>query len=263
MKFETYLDIMQNHGIREMVFTFLGNEFCVYEEFNADGCGCLTFSIIMPEHMEEFGRVYDFDSIKELVEAKVFDNRSLQEIWNDIEIISLDGASESEYDPEEFSFNFAKAVSDFGEIQWKYSLSVKKSFLYQLKYCVLSILIFPILFFTLFPILGILNWWNTVGFLACMIIAIGTSIIALLRTRNCFGYIVTDKKLFVFKGFTAETTYDNIKKIKLKKSIFNKNVGTIKVYVKKGLSIRFHILSIPEPTDVYNLILKNLNNNVN
>lgn len=53
MNFETYLDIMQNHGIGEMVFTFLGNEFCVEEEFNADGCGCLTFLLIMPKDREK------------------------------------------------------------------------------------------------------------------------------------------------------------------------------------------------------------------
>lgn len=258
MKFETYLDIMQNHGMREMVFTFRGEEFCIYEEFNTNGCGNLTFSLITPKSINEGGCDYDFDDINELVEAKVFDNRSLREIWDEIEIICLDGGSETEYDPEEFSFNFAQAVNDFGEIQWKYYLSVKKSFLYQLKYCVLSILIFPILFFTLFPILGILNWWNTVAFLACMIIVLGTFIIALLRTRNCFGYIVTDKMIIVNKGFTAETTYDNIRKVKLKKSLFNKNIGTIKVYVKKGLSVKFNILSIPEPDNVYNLILKNL-----
>lgn len=258
MEFETYLDIMQNHGMQEMIFTFRGNEFCIYEDFNADGRGCLTFSLIAHKHINEGGLDYGFDDIKELVEAKVFDNRSLQEIWNDIEIISLDGASEDEYDPEEFSFNFAKAVSDFGEIQWSYFLSAKQSLLYQLKYVIVIMLIFPILSM-IFPISGISNWYIVLLFLGVSIISLVVAIIALLRNRVRFNYIVTDKKLMVFKVFTVETTYDNIKKVKLKKSLFNKNLGSIKVYVKKGLSINFHILSIPEPENVYKLILKNLN----
>lgn len=254
MNFETYLDIMQNHGIGEMVFNFLGKEFCVEEEFNADGCGCLTFLLIMPK--DKGKNEYVYENINELVEAKVFNSRSLREIWNEIEIISIDGVSADEYDPEECSFNFVKAVSEFGEIQWKYFLSTKQSFLYQLKYLIMVMIIFPLLSM-LFPAFGVANWYIVLFVFGCSLIAVISGAVASLKNRVSFNYIVTNKKIMVFKGFTVETTYENIKKVKLKKSLFNKNTGNIKIYVKKGLSINFHILSIPNPENIYNLILTN------
>ena len=53
------------------------------------------------------------------------------------------------------------------------------------------------------------------------------------------------------------------KKIKVKKSIFNKGYGTIKLYVKKGLSLNYHIEDIPNPEEIYNLIVENIKTNSN
>ena len=55
--------------------------------------------------------------------------------------------------------------------------------------------------------------------------------------------------------------YDNIKKVKLKKSLFFKNCGTVKIYVKKGWSMNYSLQWIAEPEKVYALIVENLNRN--
>lgn len=54
-----------------------------------------------------------------------------------------------------------------------------------------------------------------------------------------------------------------IKKVKLRKSILNKGYGTIKLYVKKGLSLNYHIEDIPNPEEIYNLIMENIKINSN
>lgn len=119
-------------------------------------------------------------------------------------------------------------------------------------------IIFPVLSM-LFPVFGVANWYIVLFVFGCSLIAVISGVIALLKNRVSFNYIVTDKKIMVFKGFAVETSYKNIKKVKLKKSLFNKNTGNIKIYVNKGLSINFHILSIPNPENIYNLILTNWN----
>ena len=77
-----------------------------------------------------------------------------------------------------------------------------------------------------------------------------------LKNRVVYNYAITDKRIIVYKGIEVETTYDNIKKIKLKKFRFKKGYGTIKIYVKKGLSLNYHIVNVPEVKNVYSIILK-------
>jgi hypothetical protein len=65
----------------------------------------------------------------------------------------------------------------------------------------------------------------------------------------------------VYKGISLSTTYDNIRRVKLRKSIFNKNRGTVKLYLKKGLSMNYSLEMVPELEKVYQLILNNLRSN--
>lgn len=254
MKFETYLEIMQNHGIGETSFCYLGSTYWLTETFNVNGYGGLTFTL----SSEEVPVFNSYETIDDLVKDKIFDGRTLQEIWDEVEIISIDGVCENDYNPEECSFNFTKAAYDFGEVQWHYSLSVKQSFLYQLGYTTIGIVILPILCL-LFPILGLANWYLALLLFGAALLALLIASIALSRNRVAFNYTVTDKKIFVSKGLSVETTYANIKKVKLKNSKFKKGFGNIKIYVKKGLSLNYHLFSIPDPEYVYNLILSNMN----
>ena len=83
----------------------------------------------------------------------------------------------------------------------------------------------------------------------------------MLRNRICVNYQITTKRIFTFNGLSCETTYDNIKKVKLRKSILNKSYGTIKIYVKKGISLNYYLESIPNAEEIYNIIMINIRRN--
>ena len=50
----------------------------------------------------------------------------------------------------------------------------------------------------------------------------------------------------------------NVKRVKLKRSLFHRNVGTVKLYLKKGLSMNYHLQWVPDCDKVYALILANM-----
>lgn len=56
-----------------------------------------------------------------------------------------------------------------------------------------------------------------------------------------------------------QTTYSNIKKIKVKHSWFCKNKGTVKIYVKKGLSLNYHLEGLNNVDEIYQAILDQFN----
>ena len=41
----------------------------------------------------------------------------------------------------------------------------------------------------------------------------------------------------------------------------NKGYGTIKIYVKKGISLNYYLENIPNPEEVYNIIMINIQQN--
>ena len=104
----------------------------------------------------------------------------------------------------------------------------------HLRYMVLGALILPVLSI-LIPLFGIGNWNTVLLFVFFAVLALIVGVIVMLRNRVCVTYNITTKRIFIFNGLSCETTYDNIKKVKFRKSIFNKGYGTIKLYVKKGI----------------------------
>ena len=252
MRFEEYCKIMKEHGIGEFLFLY-------------DKKGCSIMMEILDfsfNYSISFGdEFYNSDDFDEIVSCKYLSiGKTLQEIWDEIEILSIDGVPENDYDVQTCSYNYVARLKKMGELQWSYSHSVKKSFFMQLRYMILGVLILPVLSI-LIPLFGIGNW-NTVllfGIFALLALLIG--IIIMLRDRVCVNYNITTKRIFTFNGLSCETTYDNIKKVKLRKSIFNKGYGTIKLYVKKGLSLNYHIEDIPNPEKIYNLIMENMKEN--
>ena len=252
MRFEEYCKIMKEHGIGEFLFLY-------------DKKGCSIMMEILDFSFNYsicFGdEFYNSDDFDEIVSCKYLSiGKTLQEIWDEIEILSIDGVPENDYDVQTCSYNYVARLKQMGELQWSYSHSVKKSFFMQLRYMILGVLILPVLSI-LIPLFGIGNW-NTVllfGIFALLALLIG--IIIMLRDRVCVNYNITTKRIFTFNGLSCETTYDNIKKVKFRKSIFNKGYGTIKLYVKKGLSLNYHIEDIPNPEEIYNLIMENMKEN--
>lgn len=252
MLFEEYYKIMKEHGIGEFLFLYNGKECSILMDVMEFS---LNYSISFGE---EF---YSSDDFDEIVSCKYLSiGKTLKEIWDEIEILLIDGVSENDYEVQTCSYNYVARLKQMGELQWSYSHSVKKSFFMQLRYMILGVLILPVLSI-LIPLFGIGNW-NTVllfGIFALLALLIG--IIIMLRDRVCVNYNITTKRIFTFNGLSCETTYDNIKKVKFRKSIFNKGYGTIKLYVKKGLSLNYHIEDIPNPEEIYNLIMENMKEN--
>ena len=253
MLFKECYKIMKEHGIGELLFLYNDKKCSIFMEVMDFS---LNYSISFGE---EF---YSSDDFDEIVLCKYLSiGKTLKEIWDEIEILSIDGVSENDYDEQICSYNYVERLKQMGELQWSYSHSFKKSFLMQLRYAILGVLILPVLSI-LIPLFGMGNW-NTVllfGIFAVLALLIG--IITMLRNRICINYQITTKRIFTH-GLSYETTYDNIKKVKLRKSILNKGYGTIKLYVKKGLSLNYHIEDIPNPEEIYNLIMENIKINSN
>lgn len=252
MRFEEYCKIMKEHGIGEFLFLY-------------DKKGCSIMMEILDFSFNYsicFGdEFYNSDDFDEIVSCKYLSiGKTLQEIWDEIEILSIDGVPENDYDVQTCSYNYVARLKQMGELQWSYSHSVKKSFFMQLRYMILGVLILPVLSI-LIPLFGIGNWNTVLLFGIFALLALLICIIIMLRDRVCVNYNITTKRIFTFNGLSCETTYDNIKKVKFRKSIFNKGYGTIKLYVKKGLSLNYHIEDIPNPEEIYNLIMENMKEN--
>lgn len=252
MRFEEYCKIMKEHGIGEFLFLYDKKECSIMMEI-------LDFSF---NYSICFGdEFYNSDDFDEIISCKYLSiGKTLQEIWDEIEILSIDGVSENDYDVQTCSCNYVARLKQMGELQWSYSHSVKKSFFMQLRYMILGVLILPVLSI-LIPLFGIGNWNTVLLFGTFALLALLIGIIIMLRDRVCVNYNITTKRIFTFNGLSCETTYDNIKKVKFRKSIFNKGYGTIKLYVKKGLSLNYHIEDIPNPEEIYNLIMENMKEN--
>lgn len=252
MLFKEYYKIMKEHGIGELLFLYNDKKYSILMEL-------IDFSLNYSISFDgEFYSSYDFD---EFVSFKFLSiDKTLEEIWDEIEILSIDGVSENDYDAQICSYNYVERLKQMGELQWSYYHSFKNSFLIQLRYTILGILILPVLSI-LIPLFGMGNW-NTVllfGILAVLALLVG--IIAMLRNRICVNYQITTKRIFTFNGLSCETTYDNIKKVKFRKSILNKGYGTIKIYVKKGISLNYYLENIPNLEEVYNIIMINIQQN--
>ena len=159
----------------------------------------------------------------------------------------------------EYIFDFEPGDDDFGEVQqWEYSSSKKQGLLYSLKFVGMGVLPLPILSMLL-PIFGVSNWYIVLFVGGAALLALGIAALALWKNGVCLYYLITDKRIVVQKGAAYETVYGNIKSVKLKKSKLRKNTGTVKIYVKKGWSVNYHIVGIPNPEEVYELITKNMN----
>jgi hypothetical protein len=248
MTFEEYYQTMKEHGICELFFLYNDKECHVFMAIHGFS---LYYSMFNGET-----NVY-FKDLDELVTANFFDGKSLKDIWEEKEILSIDGVSEEEYNAETCSFHYVKYLQEQGDLQWSCSLGVKRSFFFQLKYACFGLLLFTVPW-VLFPILQLSNWNIMILVGGCAVFSLVIASIALLQNRLDINYEVTTKKIFAFKGLSVSTTYDNIKRVKLKKSIFNKKRGTIKIYLKKGLSLNYHFEWIEEPEKVYALILENI-----
>ena len=248
MTFAEYSQIMREHGIGELCFQYTGKHYSIFYVLHNLN---LRYTIYYEKENAWF------DNLDDLFKTKIFDGKCLEDIWSEIQILEIDGVSEKDYDVKACSFDYITYLKEQGEVQWSCSLGRRKSFFIQLKYAVYGMLIF-LLPMMLFPILHLSNWkiFYLFGGVAAFTLSIAS--LAIWKNKLDINYQITTKKIFVNNGLPLSTSYDNIKKVKLKRSIFNNNIGTVKLYLKKGWSINYSLLSIPECEKVYNMILENI-----
>lgn len=143
------------------------------------------------------------------------------------------------------------------KILWSYTLTRFESFLYSMKYVSFGMIAF-ILLLCLFPLLGLSNWnvlWFILGVGLFSLIIAG---LTLWFNKQHMSYAVTEKGIISFKGIHHECPFENIKKIKFKRNIFNKNKGSIKFKLYKGISINYNFDNIENYKEAYELINKKL-----
>lgn len=145
-------------------------------------------------------------------------------------------------------------------IIWEYILTRFETFLYMMKYIII-VPISVVLLSCLMPISGITNWnfmWLSSG---CSTLALLISILAIWLNGYTISYFITDKGIGAVKGLYRECSFENIKKIKIRRSLFNKNKGSIKFKLHKGFSYNFNFDHIDNYKEAYEIIKENLTNN--
>ena len=248
MTFAEYYQTMKEHGIGEVFFLYNDKQCSVSMGIK----GLNLYYIIYNGET-----VTSFDNLDDLVFTKCFAGKSLKDIWSEIELHEIDRVTPEKYDADTCSFNYIAYLEEQGELQWSCSLGVKKSFFLQVKYVVWGMLL-VLLPMMLFPILNLSNWNILIIFSGVAAFTLLIASLALWKNKLDISYQITTKKIFVNKGIPLSTTYDNIKKVKLRKSIFNENRGTIKFYLKKGLSVNYSFEGITDCDKVYKIILENV-----
>ena len=203
MTFAEYYQTMKEHGIGEVFF--LHNEKQCSVSMGIKGLN-LYYLIY------NGGTVTSFDNLDDLVFTICFAGKSLKDIWSEIKLLEIDGVTPEEYDVDTCSFNYIKYLEEQGELQWYCSLGTKKSFLIQLKYVFLGIMLFLIPLM-LFPVLNLSNWNIMFLFGGVAAFTLIISSLALWKNKLDISYQITTKKIFVNKGMSLSTTYDNIKKV--------------------------------------------------
>lgn len=207
-----------------------------------------------------------FDSFDELLQAKIFDDKLLEEIWADIEDVLFNGLSEDEFLSENYVSTFAEVMEhrkqaylqENGVKQWELRLSRKQSFLYLSKFGLLGAVLGAALISI--PMLFGVNWKYMILVGGCVAFALILGAIVGYKNATIISYKITTKKIFVFNGLNYQTTYYNIRKVTMRKYRNSSDCGVIQIYVRKGLSLNFRMVHVPDVEKVYQLIMDNLEN---
>ena len=119
MLFKEYYKIMKEHGIGELLFLYNDKECSILMNL-------VDFSLNYSISFD--GEFYSSNDFDEIVSFKFLSiDKTLEEIWEQIEILSIDGVSENDYDVQICSYNYVARLEQMGKLQWSYSLSFKKS----------------------------------------------------------------------------------------------------------------------------------------
>lgn len=259
MKFSEYCDIMQVYGVDELCFTYLKKQYVV--ELIADNylryvkgeplktAYCVNFD----EH-----KFYAFD---DLLRARVFDGKTLEEIWDTIENVTFNNClKEEEFLEEAYESTFAERLEKSkdkylinGMEMWSHALSPQQFFRYKFKFAVLGILlIFAAL--QVFPVLGLVSWYFELLIGGAAFAAFIVAFIVVKKARVIVEYVVTDKYVKKFDGKERRISYDDIRDIKIRKYRNKQGKGAVTIYLNSGLLHTLRMVQVPDVQDVYDLI---------
>ena len=268
MKFSEYLEIMNTRGIGELSFIYDDAEYdieTVVDNFDEFVKG-QPLKIVYIVNWDQ----YIYDSFDELLQADIFDGKTLQEVWQDIENVLFNGESEEEFLAENYVSTFAEIMElrkreyleENGVEQWSHTLSDRQSYWYRFKFAAIGASILPVLL-QIFPILGVANWYFELLLGGVLILSLVIAAIAMLHVNVIINYVVTDKLIKTFNGIECQTVYGNIRKITMRKYRRKQGYGRIQIYVKRGLSLNFRMVHVPDVETVYKLITDNWQNSKN
>lgn len=268
MKFSEYLEIMNTRGIGELSFIYDDAEYdieTVVDNFDEFVKG-QPLKIIYGVNWDQ----YVYNSFDELLQADIFDGKTLQEVWQDIENVLFNGESEEEFLAENYVSTFAEIMElrkreyleENGVEQWSHTLSDRQSYWYRFKFAAIGASILPVLL-QIFPILGVANWYFELLLGGVLILSLVIAAIAMLHVNVIINYVVTDKLIKTFNGIECQTVYGNIRKITMRKYRRKQGYGRIQIYVKRGLSLNFRMVHVPDVEAVYKLITDNWQNSKN
>lgn len=140
-------------------------------------------------------------------------------------------------------------------ILWQYSPSKIRMVFYQLIYAIIG----PLAFFlaaVIMALTDVIVWTGLILFGGMVVITVIIICLALFRQRGRIIYAITETQIIIDYPFRSiGSDFSNIKKIRKSRSLFNKNVGTIKFKVKKGLSINYQFAKIDDVDSVYDLLI--------
>lgn len=87
MNFNAFYHALSNKNIYELCF-------CIYNDLKYKDCWLgysLNHKLYWLGLVADGSEAYEFKSASELINAKVFYGKSLQDIWNSIDVMSIDG----------------------------------------------------------------------------------------------------------------------------------------------------------------------------
>lgn len=140
-------------------------------------------------------------------------------------------------------------------ILWQFSPSRFRTFCHSLKYASIC----PAAWLLLGLILALTGniFWKGFFILFGGTAAVTYLVFAITMSRlERMEYIITETNIRIhYPAIICTATYADITDIRLCRSIFNKNVGTIKFKVKKGFNANYQFAKIDDVDSVYNLLL--------
>lgn len=249
MTYELFLNLMKTEGFGN--FSFLVSD--------SQGTISCSLGVAIYEYKLMYwilvgNDIHQYEQLDAMLEAPVFFDKKIKDAWDSFEIISINEQLEEDYLSANDHFNIYEYQTKLGQLIWEYKPSVYQIYLYMIK-----IALIPLLSLNLIPLIIVLtgnaNWFLMIFFGSITLLTFILFLIFGVRKNLNLHYYATDKGIYKEMGvmnYFAELA--NIKRLKLRRSIFNKNNGSIKVYVKKGLSLNYHLEGIKNIDDHFKIV---------